>query len=270
MPISSESIFKTHLNYIRCVSNQYSGLSLTTSLTPTSLLPTTNIVRFKKLADLTAKSIEIELRASSFEHEYAQIIVGWIPVKCYYRVYYLESILIYLLNGNSIGFSRGGHKGVRKAISILINNNELTFSNVNISTQSTISMIRTHKIASGANLSPNYYLSDDCVHSVRKKICEYQEHDWKDGRNIKTYNTAASRASRDNYYATSTLNLTDFFYWMRIKVNYKDLDFLDFPSAGTSDDAFNYVKSYIDAYQSYSSALENMISHLLEMRRMST
>ncbi|MDZ7744606.1 MAG: hypothetical protein U5K77_02485 [Candidatus Saccharibacteria bacterium] len=268
MPSSSESIFKTHLNYVRCIAGQYAGLSLTTPLTPTSALSTTNINRFKKLADLTSKSIEIELKAGSIDHEYAQIIVGWIPVKCYYRIYYLESIMVYLLNGNSIGFGRGGHKGVRRALSILINNNQLAFSNVNISTQSTIAMIRTHKIASGANLSPTYYLTDDCVHSVRKKISEYQEQDWKAGRKIKTYSTAASRSSRDNYYATSTLNLTDFFYWMRIKVNYKDLDFLDFPSAGSPDDAYEYVKNYIDGHQAYSSALEAIILQLKAMRNM--
>lgn len=258
----------THLNYAHCMAVSYDALSLATSLTPTSSLPTGNISRFMRLSTLTAQSIESELSASSFDHDYAQIIVTWLPVKCYYRLYYLESILVYLLNGNSTGFTRGGHKGVRKAISLLINNNELAFSNVNISTQSTIKMIRTHKIAPGANLSPKYYSTDDCVNSVRKKISEYKEHDWKEDKRIKAYTTAASRSSRDNFYATNTLNLTDFFYWMRIKVNYKDLDFLDFPSAGTADDAFDYVRYFTHAYNGYSSALEFLIETLLVSRGM--
>lgn len=264
----SQSTFRTHLNYIRCIAGQYSGLTLATSLAPTAKLPTTDIDRFQKLSDLTAKSIDIELNASAFDHEYAQIIVGWLPVKCYYRIYYLESILIYLLENNKKGFSKGGHKGVRDAISRIINENKITFSNVEISTQSTIAMIRTHTIASGANLSPTYYTSPDCIHSVRKKISEYKEYDWKETRGIKQYRTPANRSSRDNFYITNTLNLTDFFYWLRIKVNYKDLDFLDFPDAGTSDDAFLYVKNYIDAYRAYSTALENLIAYLKTSRGM--
>lgn len=268
MVSQSESTFRTHLNYAHCMAEQYSDLVLTTTLNPASPLPTGNIDRFKRLADLTQQSIEAELHASSIAHEYAKIIVTWLPVKCYYRIYYLESNLVYLLNGNSTGFTRGGHKGVRKAISLLINNNQLVFSNVKISTQSTIRMIRAHKIASGANLSPGYYATEDCVNSVRKKISEYKEHDWKEERRIKSYNTRANRTSRDNYYATNTLNLTDFFYWMRIKVNYRDLDFLDFPTAGTSDDAYNYVKYYIDAYEAYSTAIEALIADLRSMRGM--
>jgi len=48
---------------------------------------------------------------------------------------------------------------VRKAISNLININQLVFSNVEVSAQTTIAMIRAHTIASGANLSANYYTS---------------------------------------------------------------------------------------------------------------
>lgn len=226
MPVASfDSIYKTHLNYIKCIEAQFAAISLSTSLAPTAGLPTSGIDRFQKLADLTKQSIDNEISACSIAHEYAQIIVTWLPVKCYYRLYYLESVLVYLLNGNQTGFTRGGHKGVRKAISNLINANQLIFSNVEVSTQTTIMMIRAHRIASGANLSATYYTSPDCINSVRKKISEYQEHDWKEGRGIRAYITAASRASRDNFYATNTLNLTDFFYWMRIKVNYKDLDF---------------------------------------------
>jgi len=268
MTSSSQSTFKTHLNYIRCVANQYQGLTLATSLNPIATLPTSEIVRFQKLSDLTAKSIDIELNASSFDHDYAQIIIGWLPVKCYYRIYYLESVLIYLLENNKKGFGKGGHKGVRDAISRLINENKITFSNVEISTQSTIAMIRTHKITSGANLSPYYYSTPDCIHSVRKKISEYKEHDWKETRGIKKYSTPASRSSRDNFYITNTLNLTDFFYWLRIKVNYKDLDFLDFPDAGTSQDAYMYVKNYVDAYRAYSTALESLIENLKISRGM--
>lgn len=250
------------------MSDQLSGLSLNTTLKPSSKLPTTNIDRLEKLGDLTHMSIEAELNAATLAHEFSTVIAPWLPVKCYYRLYYLETTLVYLLNGNSIGFKHGGHKGVRKAISILINNNELVFSNVNISTQNTIRDIRAHKIAPGSNLSENFYLTHDCVLSVRKKVSDYLETDWKETKKISTYSTKASRSSRDNFYATNTLNLTDFFYWMRIKVNYKDMNYLDFPDAGTDDDALSYVKHYFKAYASYAEALKVLILDLRALRSM--
>ena len=265
---SFDSIYRTHLNYIKCVEAQFASLSLSTPLASTVRLTSSNIDRFQKLADLTKQSIDNEMHACSIAHEYAQIIVTWLPVKCYYRLYYLESILVYLMNTNTTGFTRGGHKGVRKAMSNLINANQLVFSNVEVSTQTTIKMIRAHKITSGANLSANYYMSPDCLNSVRKKISEYQEHDWKDGRGIKKYTTVSSRASRDNFYATNTLNLTDFFYWMRIKVNYKDLDFLDFPAFTATYESYNYATHYFHAYEAYAGALEAMIATLKTNRGM--
>jgi hypothetical protein len=51
-------------------------------------------------------------------------------------------------------------------------------------------------------------------------------------------------------------------------VNYKDLDFLDFPDAGTSQDAYMYVKNYVDAYRAYSTALESLIENLKISRGM--
>lgn len=263
-----DSTYRTHLNYIKCVETQFSSLSISTSLRPSATLPPSNMNRFQKLANLTGQSIDNEMGACTIAHEYAQIIVAWLPVKCYYRLYYLESILVYLLNGNTTGFTRGGHKGVRRALSNLINGNQLVFSNIEIPTQTTIAMIRAHKITSGANLSPTYHTSPDCINSVRKKISEYQEHDWKEGRGIKRYSTAASRASRDNFYATNTLNLTDFFYWMRIKVNYKNLDFLDFPILTATFNAYEYTTHYFQAYNNYASALESLIATLKTMRGM--
>jgi hypothetical protein len=93
------------------------------------------------------------------------------------------------------------------------------------------------------------------------------EHDWKESKGIKVYTTLKARASRDNYYATNTLNLTDFFYWMRIKANYKDLDFLDY-STLSSDSAHIYATYYFQAYNSYASALEALISSLKTSRGM--
>jgi hypothetical protein len=267
---ATESTYRTHYNYVRCIANQYNGLVLSTTLNPVAALPLLKVERFEKLAMLTSKGINSELDACKLDHDYAQVVAAWFPVKCYYRLYYLESVLVYLLNGNSTGFSHGGHTKVRKAISSLINNRELIFSNFELSIQSTISMIQSHIIPSGSNLSPMYYANPDCIRSVRKKVSEYVEYHWKTGKGIKKYSTNTNRLSRDNFRSTNTVNLTDYFYWMRIKVNYRDVDFLDFSKAITSDDAYNYIRQFAAAHESYAHAIEGLITDLKKSRGIAT
>ena len=185
MPDSSQSMFRTHLNYIKSIAKNNDKLILTTVLKPTTTLTLKRIPKFEKLVDLTHSGITSELKACRNEIDYSQVVAPRVSVKCYYRLYYLEAVLVYLLNGNETGFTHGGHMGVKKAIRNLINSNQLVFSNPELSIQSTISMVRSYVISSGVNLSLTYYQTPECVHSVRKKISDYVEHHWKESNGIK-------------------------------------------------------------------------------------
>ena len=268
MPSSAPVMLKTHYNYIRCVGMQTSGISISTRSSPVAILPPQKIPLFENLAKLTRQSIRDEIDMCSRQKEYSQVAAPWLPVKCYYRLYYLESIFIYLLNGSTTGFSHGGHTGVRKAMRREINAGNVIFSNPIFSQNVLIRDARSHVVASGANLSDSFYTTDNCVKSVRKKISEYMELHFKEQNRIESYRTNASKALRDNFYDTTEVNLSDFFYWMRIKANYKDVDYLDFDNDVTADDAFVYIREYAAAQDIYAFALEQAIDVLKISRRM--
>jgi hypothetical protein len=55
---------------------------------------------------------------------------------------------------------------------------------------------------------------------------------------------------------------------MRIKANYKDVDYLDFANDIAPDDAYMYVMRYASAQEGYAYALKNFIDHLKALRGM--
>lgn len=266
---SVQSMFTTHNNYVRCLSRHISGLTITTSLNPSQPLPILKLDKFSKLSEMTHTSIRDEVAACFNLPEYTQVVAPWMPVKCYYRIYYLEAMMLYLLNGSEVGFSHGGHTGVRKSIKTLIDSGQLTFSSTILSQKESIGSALAHTIVSGSNLSPLFYQSDECIGSLRKKIAQYAELNFKEKERIKDYRSRANKDKRDQFYATSFVNLTDFFYWMRIKANYKDVDYLDFANDIAPDDAYMYVMRYASAQENYAYALMNFIDQLRVLRGMS-
>jgi len=245
-----------------------SGLEITTRVVPTATLANGKITLFENLARLTQKSIRDEIDVCSKEKEYSQVAAPWIPVKCYYRIYYLESIFIYLLTSSKVGFSHGGHAGIRRSVRAEIKSSNIIFSSADFAQNMTLLDTRNHTISSGANLSSSFYSTDECIKSTRKKIGEYVESHFKEQNKIESYRSNANKALRDAFYASTEVNITDFFYWMRIKANYKDVDYLDFDNDITADDAFVYIREYAAAQDMYAFALEQIITELKLARRM--
>ena len=64
------------------------------------------IERFRNLYDLTQKSIKKDIELSRGDSAFAVIATPWFRVKCYYALYYLESILVHLIDGSSSGFGK--------------------------------------------------------------------------------------------------------------------------------------------------------------------
>lgn len=270
MPLdpSVQSMFATHNNYVRCLAKHVKGLTISTPLNPSRTLPASKLEQFAKLSEMTHTSIRDEVAACFDVMEYTQVVAPWVPVKCYYRLYYLEAMMLYLLNGSEVGFSHGGHAGVRRNIKALVDNGQLTFSNTDFSQQETIGSALTHTIISGSNLSSTFFQTDECTRSLRKKLAQYAEHDFKEKEGIKDYRLRINRNKRNDFYANKYINLTDFFYWMRIKANYKDIDYLDFANDISPSNAYMYVMRYASAQESYAYAIKNFMNTLKAARGM--
>jgi hypothetical protein len=269
---SSSTVFKTHLNYVKCMERLSYAMCININIATTGSLDSAPILKFEKLARITKTSIMGEKTACDNEKAYAQIAAPWIPVKCYYRLYYLESVLMYVLNGSLVGFGNGGHKGVRKGVLQALEARQIAVSpsSSELGTNVDWSTADAFRAANGSTIRANYYTTDDCPQSLRKKISEYIELDWKQSSKVSNYRRAADRTKKSLELLPKKFDLLDYFYWMRIKANYRDIDFLDFDNQINQSDAYEYLTVFIRATEHYANALEAAISLIKANRGMPT
>ncbi|MEO8582109.1 MAG: hypothetical protein ABI425_06080 [Patescibacteria group bacterium] len=262
-------MFRTHWNYIKCLNNLFTDFQISVNIATTSHLDPAITRRFERLSQITQLSIQAELNACDQEVAYASVIAPWIPVKCYYRLYYLESIFLYYLADNHSGFSNGGHTGVRRSLLSKVEGGNIGFSNSSSVILSEVSIWESASIfttSSGSNISGNYYMYPDCHRSLRKKMSEYIKVDWMQKNKIKDFRKNAAKALRDSHLKPKKFLITDYFYWMRIKANYRDVDFLDFEHDVSAIDSHEYIKEYVETTEKYASALLEAISDIKVQR----
>ncbi len=193
---------------------------------------------------------------------FAVIAAPWFPVKCYYALYYLESILMHLVDGSTDGFGKGGHANVRKKFIRLIGLGTISFSDPHLSTVYTLGAIQTlPTIAAGQNTRANFWQAQDCTNSITKKLMEYKLHDQGKGWNLRT---KKDRDSKKQFIAKESLTLTDLFYWYRIKANYRDLDYIDYESGITEQEVLEYMSDYHAAFDRYRGLLMSVIDPRLK------
>ncbi len=263
--------FKTHLNYIKCMSRLTDSIVINIPSLPSAGLDPRHLAKFDTLARITANSIQGEKEACDNEKAYAQVASPWIPVKCYYQLYYLESTFLYLLDGSLAGFSHGGHSRVKQAIVRHLQNGTISLSGIHAAELSSIVNWQTadiYRTTSGANIAESYHGTADCVESLRKKISEYIEIEWKQSEKIVNYRTAAAQAKKVAILHSKEFSLLDYFYWMRIKTNYRDVDFLDFDNNVNEEDAYEYLTYYVQATNNYAATLNTAIGALKSSRGM--
>jgi hypothetical protein len=121
----------------------------------------------------------------------------------------------------------------------------------------------------GSTISATYYNEADCSGSIRKKVAEYIEVDWKRSRGITAYRTKPHKALRDTELHPKEFTMLDYFYWWRIKTHYRDLDFLNFGGSISEDDAVTYTFQYVSATRHYAKALQAAIDTVKVGRGMS-
>lgn len=265
---SETNDFVTHFNYIKCVNGMMTGIDLSIPLSKTATIDVNRVKKFIKLATLTRKGISSELAACNTQAEYAEIVAPWIAVKCYYRIYYLESVLVHLAQGSSGVFRNGGHALVRRVMNSYCLSGAVSSKLTEAEKVFTIEDVRAHKIKMGSNISPTYYLTQSCIKSVRAKVALYLEEHWKANEKITRYGSKVNNAKRDAFRKNQKISLFDFFYQMRLKSNYKDLDYLKFNEI-SAEQAVGYIKLYTSATQKYCSALETTIKTMLTSRGIS-
>ena len=260
---STKASFRTHLNYIKCVERLLSDSNFSATKIGTPAKKNQEIVRFQKLYKVTVKSIRKDIELAKENSEFAVIAAPWFPVKCYYALYYLESVLIHLIDGCAYGFGKGGHTGIRKKIYALIGARNILFNQPDLDVVYNLVQVKNMPaIDSGQNTRSDFWQKNECVQSVAKKLMEYKIHDAKNGRKWNLH-TKKHRAEREQFITTEQLMIIDFFYWYRIKANYRDLDYIDFENGITPGEVLGYLETYYKAFNFYRTGLVNKINSFL-------
>ena len=260
---TQRAAFITHLNYIKCLVKSLEGVSLTVSKRGTFVENTLEIQKFRKLFKLTKKSLDKDIELAREDPAFSVIIAPWFPVKCYYALYYLESILLNLSDGSENGFTRGGHTGVRKVICSHIRTNLFRFSSTDISSVYTLLDIDVFpSIPSGSNTSARYWENPQCKKSLLKKLKDYKLHNQKVSRNW-NFRKSSHRQERDQFISRENICMLDFFYWYRIKANYRDLDYIDFENGISESEVLEYIEAYNKAFELYRELLVGEIKRIL-------
>lgn len=257
--------FTTHYNYAKCMVGMMHGLRITVPIDSRVGIDSKEVKRFLILARLTKRSIAGEVKSCNSEEDYAQIVAPWIAVKCYYRIYYLESVLIHLSSGTQEVFKNGGHKYVRKIIRSYCKSGYIKSHLKHAEVVVKASPALDHRIPAGANLSTDYYLSEDCVKSIRHKIAEYGLTHWKKNQSHKNYRSNVAKTDLSAYLQRSELTLFDYFYQMRLKSNYRDTDFLNFDVI-SSKDGVEFICLLQAATEKYCRGLDVAISTAMNTR----
>ena len=249
--------FRTHLNYIKHLKKLFSGCEMTVCF-GSGQRRISDMRRFWKLYELTHRSIQKDIELANEDQAFALIAAPWFPVKCYYALYYLETILSHLIDGSMSGFGKAGHTGIRKKVAALVTNGQVTFSEEHLNTVLMLNQIRfIPKISAGQNTRNDFWEKSECTGSVSRKLMEYKLHDL--GK-IYDFRTKKGRDAKKVYIDNESLMMTDFFYWYRIKANYRDLDYIDFENGMNEYEVHEYMSCYFDVFEMYRVLLVREIS----------
>ena len=260
---SAKASFRTHLNYIKCLEKLFASSTLSVSRTGAITKPSVEITRFLKLYKVTLKSINKDIELAQEDSAFAVIAAPWFPVKCYYALYYLESILTHLLDGSVQGFGKGGHAGIRKKVYSLVETGALVFSVAEINHIYSLTDIQAlPAINAGQNARSDYWQKTDCINSVAKKLMDYKLHDVKLGRKW-NLRTKKHRDAQKSFIKAERLMIADFFFWYRIKANYRDLDYIDFENGIMEAEVLEYLETYNKVFEHYRKQLIRHINLLL-------
>jgi len=258
--ISSNKSFRTHLNYVWFMEDVTKDLKIQYNINIKS------IKQNKEEEDLLNKKINlIKLIIKNLNEEYkivknnigfSEICIPWIAVKTYYLIFNLILIIEYLITCDINSF-KVGHKTLLERFKNNIKRNILCFSNDFLNRMVSCEDIKKWKLPPGHNLKlPQNIDFENRFRGVIRKLFDYVIEDFsRDKYRLK---------DKRKFIQNNFINIFEFFYWYRIKSNYRDLEFLD------KDihilDYFRFYNSYFIVSKNFYMALKELINNLSEKR----
>ena len=191
--------------------------------------------------------------------DYSQICVSWVPVKSYYLFFNLIQILIYLITVEPRWLTEN-HSPVKSKFKDLLRNSDISFSNSSFYTIYSSTRIKSWQIPSGNNVTVsnlNYSILEKQHIKIMYKYCK---EDYKSLRKI----SKLGGVRLQQFDNSHDFNLCEFFYWYRMKANYRDMEFIN-TNVNTSEFQTFYSEYYNLSTNLYNS-LKAEINRLSQLR----
>lgn len=254
---SSRLDFETHLKYVSLIEELSRGLKISTTLTPKLKASDTDKLKEKiQLVKLTKTSIDQEYKIVQFDKDYSSASVLWLPIKSYYLLYHLLCITDCLLTGKTSSLSAGHHDCVN-TFNALLKNSDIQFN------KSLLNSIFDESILSFTTKSGEHLrhdAQDDRVYSlIMKKVANGKI------ENYKIVQGLSGRRTKDkiritNFSKNMQVSIFDFFHLMRLRMNYRNLNFVDnIPSSDTKVYFEKYYASADNFYKCFTTLINDLI-----------
>jgi len=257
--------FMTHFNYVECLKTISNGLSVECKLDIKNKIQNgnTNLKKKVNLIKLIKRNLDEEYKTIKQNPAFAEVCVPWIAVKSYYLMFNLLVVLEYLISAQESSFNVS-HDGLLKKFKSRLENQEIVFNKKVFNTNFQCSKIINLKVKSGSNLKIVGVDLKERVLQVFKKLISYKIEDFQRKEKFKNFRSKKAREARKKFLEDSSVNMCEFFYWYRIKSNYRDLEFLD---KDIDNRQFtDFYKNYFELTLSFYELLKKMINTLSKTR----
>lgn len=257
--------FITHFNYVECLNTISKGLNVKCELHINSKIQKESIILKKKtnLIRLIKRNLDEEYKTVEQNPTFAEVCVPWIAVKSYYLMFNLLMVLDYLISTQESSFD-STHNGLLKKFKNRLEKQEIVFNKKILNINFQCCKIVNLKFKLGSNLKIVDVNLEKYVLRVLKKLILYKIEAFQRKEKIKDFRSKKAREKKKKFLENNTVNICEFFYWYRIKSNYRDLEFLD---KNIDDKQFkDFYKNYFELTISFYKALKKMINVLSKTR----
>jgi len=256
--------FLTHLNYTKALNTLSRNLILISNLQIRNRISEApSLVKKLGLVKLTLKSISGEFRTILKNPDFAELCVSWISVKAYYLIFNLLLILDYLITGQEASLNLS-HERVIKRFKEYLAKNHLSFNKKIFNTNFFCPQIVRLKVQSGANIKVMDFSLKERIVQILKKLVDYKLEEFKRKEGIKNFRFRKDREKKEQFLKNNTVNLFEFFYWYRIKANYRDLEFLNKDISSTQFKDF--YENYFALTRGFMNAFVPALNELAKIR----
>lgn len=252
--------YTTHFNYINCIFNLLNGATIKYKKYLRKANSLQHLDLKKNLISLTIKSLKDEYKIVKIDKDYSYASTSWLPIKSYYLIFNTLLTIEYIEKLQESCFNYG-HKKCVEEFNRKLNECEIEFSN-QILNQVFDKSILSFRVITGANLSKR--INDEDMYKIAmRKIAKYKEEDWRKQNKI-NLRLNIDKRKYQNYLDTKfKVSIFDFFYYMRIRSNYRDFAFIEDVSV---DETAEYFRKYYYVTAYFTKAFGGMKKQMVNLR----